>query len=139
MNAFAMKKAKKWGRNKDEEDEEHGMVMPEVYFTISSSNDNDPNNLLEQVAGEWGKYGGKKLYIKEIASFTTVTACNIFHLRNDNTPKTVLEEFRLTLEEAQEIAEEEDEDGGLRFCMNEFPVMSIRKLMPKIPGQDDVP
>jgi hypothetical protein len=83
-----------------------------------------------------GKFGGKKLYIKEIASFTTMTACNIFNLRNDNTPETVLEEFRLTLDEAQVIAEDEDEDGGLRFCMNEFPVMSIRKLMPKIPGQD---
>jgi hypothetical protein len=135
MNAFAMKKAKKWGKNRDDEEEE-GLVMPEVYFTISFSSDKDPNNLLERVAGEWGKFGGKKLYIKEIASFTTMTACNIFHLRNDNTPETVLDEFRLMLEEAKVIAEDEDEDGWLRFWKNEFPVMSIRRLMPKIPGQD---
>jgi hypothetical protein len=57
MNAFAMKKAKKWGKNKDDDDEESGMVMPEVYFTISFSSDKDPNNLLEQVAGEWGSLG----------------------------------------------------------------------------------
>ena len=137
MNAFALKKAKKWGNNKnDDEDGESEMVMPEVYFTISFSSDKDPNSLLERVAGEWGKLGGKKLYMKEIASFSTMTAINIFHLRNDNTPETILEEFRLTLDEAQVIAEYEDEDGWLRFSIHELPAMSIRKLMPKIPGQD---
>jgi uncharacterized membrane protein YgcG len=65
-----------------------------------------------------------------------MTACNIFHLRNDNTPETVLEEFKLTLEEAKETAEDEDEDGWIRFMLKEFPLLSIRKLMPKIPGQD---
>lgn len=137
MNAFALKSAKKWGNDKEgDDDDEQEMVMPEVYFTVSFSSDKEPDGLLERVAGEWGKLGGKKLYLKEIASFSTMTAVNIFHLRNDNTQSTVLDEFRLTMEEAMVIAEDEDEDGWLRFSLHEFPVMSIRKLMPKIPGQD---
>jgi hypothetical protein len=107
-----------------------------VHFTIFLSCDKDPHNLLEPVAGECGKTGGKRLSIKEIASFTTVSVCNIFHLRYDNTPEMVLEEFKHTLEEAKDIAEDEDEDGWMSFSWNEFPALNIRKLMPKIPGQD---
>jgi hypothetical protein len=74
--------------------------------------------------------------MKEIASFSTMSVCNIFHLRNDNTLETVLDEFQQTLEEAKEITEYEDEDGWLRFSWNALPVLNIRKLMPKIPRQD---
>ena len=136
MNAYAMKKAKRWGKGREEVGEDEGLVMPEIYFTISFSCDKDPSGLLEQVAGEWGKMGGRKLYMKEIPSFSTMSVCNIFHLRHYNTPETVLEEFQQTLEEAKEIAEYEDEDGWLRFSWNELPILNVRKLMPKIPGQD---
>ena len=137
MNAFAMKKPKTWRKKKDNEsNEEEDMVMPEIYFTISFSSDKDPHKILDRVAGEWGKVGGKKLYLKSIASFNTMPVINIFHLRSNNTPETILAEFERILAEAKDITEREDADGVMQFVGKEIPRMNVRRLMPNIVGQD---
>jgi hypothetical protein len=51
MQSFAMKK--------DDEADDEALVMPEVYFTISFLCDKDPYRILERIAGEWGKTGGR--------------------------------------------------------------------------------
>ena len=136
VNAFALKTPKRWGKKKNETEDDEEMVLPEIYFTLSFSSDKDPHKILDRVAGEWGKIGGKKLFLKNISSFNTRTAVNIFHLRNDNDAETIKEEFRLILEEAKEIAEVEDAENAMEYFMREIPDLSIRKLMPKIVGQD---
>jgi hypothetical protein len=40
------------------------------------------------------------------------------------------------LEEAKEIAEREDMDGSMQFVWKDVPPINVRKLMPKIVGQD---
>ena len=80
--------------------------------------------------------GGRKLYIKSIASFNTMSVVNIFHLRNDNTPEMILAEFVRILSEAKDIAEIEDMEGSMQYSWKEIPAMNVRKLMPKIVGQD---
>lgn len=135
--SFEMRKTKKkeQGRNRELGDDDD-LTFPEVYFTLAFSSDKDPYKILERVAGEWGKSGGGKLYIKEIASFETRTAINIFHLRNDNSFDIVLEELRTILTAAKERAEEEEQDGCSEFFFHELPSMSIRKQMPRISGLD---
>lgn len=109
--------------------------MQEVYFTLSFSSDKDPHKILEQVAGGWGKSGGKKLYLKEIASFNTKLVVKIFHLQNNNTEESILEEFKMVREEAKEIKEQEDAEGSMRYILRDLPTLNIRKLIPRIPGQ----
>jgi hypothetical protein len=136
VQAFAMKKPRKWGKKNEVEGDDEAMVMPEVYFTISFSCDKDPQKVLDRIAGEWGKLGGKKLYIKEVASFATQTVVNIFHLRNDNTLETIMAEFRSILQEAKAIAETEDPENAGHYSWMGVPDLGLRKLMPKITGQD---
>jgi hypothetical protein len=89
--------------------------MPEVYFTLCFSSDKEPEKIVERVAGEWGKAGGKKLYLKEISSFDTKTVATIFHLRHDNTAATVHSEFLRALDESKDIAENEDQEGASAY------------------------
>lgn len=125
------------GQKKEaESDDEEELTMPEIYFTFSFSSDKDPQRILDRVAGEWGKVGGKKLYLKSIASFHTMSVVNIFHLRNDNTPELILAEFERILCEAKEVAEQEEVDESMQFLWKEIPQMNMRRLMPKIVGQD---
>lgn len=138
MQAFGMKKPKKWQKNQGLVEEEE-LVMPEFYFMLCFSSDKDPEKILERVAGEWGKAGGKKLYLKDILSFDTKTAVTIFHLRNDNNDDTIMAEFKLALEEAKDIAEKEDEEGSMAYILDDLPTLNIRKFIPKIQGQDTKP
>jgi hypothetical protein len=138
MQAFSMKKPKKWQKDQGFVGEDE-LVMPEIYFTLCFSSEKDPDRILERVAGEWGKAGGKKLYLKDIASFDTKTAVTIFHLRHDNDDETILAEFVLVLEEAKKIAEDEDEEGSMRFILHDLPLLNIRKFIPRIDGQDTKP
>ena len=136
MNAFALKRPWKRGKKKDVVDDNKELALSEIYFTLAFSCGKEPQRILDRVAGEWGKIGGKKLFIKSISSFNTRSAVNIFYLRNDNDLETIKEKFKQILEEAKEIAEVEDEDGSREYFYKEIPDLSIRKLMPKIVGQD---
>lgn len=76
------------------------------------------------------------MYIKEVASFSTQSVINIFHLRSDNTVETVMVEFREILEKAKTISENEDQERAMSYMFEEVPMMAMRKLVPKITGQD---
>ena len=65
-----------------------------------------------------------------------MSVVNIFHLRNDNTPELILAEFERILCEAKEVAEQEEVDESMQFLWKEIPQMNMRRLMPKIVGQD---
>jgi hypothetical protein len=43
----------------------------------------------------------------------------IFHLRHDNTDEAILSEFQLALNEAKDIAENEDEEGAMTYMLDE--------------------
>eukprot|EP00956_Cyclotella_meneghiniana_P025889 scaffold54940_cov39-Cyclotella_meneghiniana.AAC.1 len=138
VKAFEMKKPrknnKKKGETNDDEDEEE-LVLPEVYFTLSFSCDKDPYKIMDRVAGEWGKVGGKKLYVKKIQSFTTVSVVNIFHIRTDNNFETILAEFKRALEEAKDYAESKSLEGSDIYILEDIPEMNMRTMTPKIQGQ----
>ena len=135
MQAFSMKKPKKWQKDQGLADDDT-LFMPEIYFTLCFSSDKEPDKIVERVAGEWGKAGGKKLYLKEISSFDTKTVATIFHLRHDNTGATVHLEFLKALDEAKDIAENEDQEGAGAYLMDDLPVLNVRSFIPKIDGQD---
>eukprot|EP00956_Cyclotella_meneghiniana_P018468 scaffold30756_cov39-Cyclotella_meneghiniana.AAC.6 len=138
VKAFEMKKPRKNGKKKgdtnDDEDEEE-LVLPEVYFTLSFSSDKDPYKIMDRIAGEWGKVGGKKLYVKKIQSFTTVSVVNIFHIRTDNAFETILAEFKRALEEAKDYAENKNLEGSDIYILEDIPEMNMRTMTPKIQGQ----
>ena len=90
---------------------------------------------MDRVAGEWGKVGGKKLYVKKIQSFTTVSVVNIFHLRTDNTFETIISEFQRALQQAKDYAESKNLEGSESYILEDIPDMNIRTMTPKIPGQ----
>ena len=88
---------------------------------------------------QWGKAGGKKLYLKDIASFETKTAVTIFHLQNNNNNDTILAELKLILQEVKDIEEKEDEEGSMTYILHDIPTLNICKFISKIPGQDTKP
>jgi hypothetical protein len=133
-----MKKPKKWQKDQGLADDDT-LLMPEIYFTLCFLCDKDPETVLQRVAGEWGKAGGKKLYLKDILSFDTKTAVTIFHLRHDNTDKAILSEFQLALNKAKDIAENEDEEGAMTYMLDYLPLLNVHKFIPKITGQDTAP
>lgn len=104
MQLFQKKKPRRGNNNNDDFDEEQ-LVMTEVYFMLSFLSDKDPLKILHWVAGEWGKIGGKKLYVKEVLLFNMQSVVNIFHMRNGNTFDTILAEFKMILTKAKEISE----------------------------------
>jgi hypothetical protein len=135
MQAFSMKKPKKWQKDQGLVGEDE-LMMPEIYFMLCFSCDKDPDVILERVSGEWGKAGGKKLYLKDIPSFDTKTAVTAFRLRWDNIDATALAEMNAILEEAKDVAVREDEEGAVAYIMDDVPILNVRKFIPKIAGQD---
>ena len=65
--------------------------------------------------------------MKEVASFTTQSVINIFHLRNDNTVETIMEELIAILDEAKEISESEDSERSSEYIFEDIPKMAIRR------------
>jgi hypothetical protein len=45
-------------------------------------------------------------------------------------------EFREILEKAKTISENEDQERAMSYMFEEVPMMAMRKLVPKITGQD---
>ena len=82
-----------------------------------------------------GEGRGKKLYVKKIQSFTTVSVVNIFHLRTDNTFETIISEFQRALQQAKDYAESNNLEGSEVYILEDIPDMNIRTMTPKIPGQ----
>lgn len=132
QNAFKMNKPRKTQKNNNNENEDEGLIMPEIYFTLAFSCDKDPDWVLERVRGEWAKIGGKKLYIKEIASFSTRMVVTFFHLWIDKTFSTILEKAKLIYQEAKEFAEREDKENSSQFVWEEILEMGIRKKCQKL-------
>ena len=133
LKAFQMKKP--WGYNKDTTPvNEEGLADPEVYLAFSFSCDKDPRKLLDAVSAEWGKLGGNKMFLKNVAAYTTVTPIVIFHMINSASPKTILAELNMILEKIHDIAD--NDDFGYEYRGRELPFMAIRVSMPKIDGQD---
>eukprot|EP00956_Cyclotella_meneghiniana_P026377 scaffold56791_cov61-Cyclotella_meneghiniana.AAC.5 len=126
VQAFSMKKPRKWQKDQGLADED----------SLICQSDKEPEKIMERVAGEWGKAGGKRLHLKEISSFDTKTVATIFHLRYDNTASTVHSEFLRALDESKDIAENEDQEGARAYLMDDLPTLNVRSFIPRIDGQD---
>jgi hypothetical protein len=61
---------KKGGRRYNDDEDEEGLVDPEVYCSLAISCDVNPQVVLDRVSCEWGRIGGNRLWVKEISSFT---------------------------------------------------------------------
>ena len=94
--AFTPKKP--WG--KDKEDVE--LEAPVVYFSLAFSTDEDPEDVIEGVAGEWSRSNGMKMYRKNLPSFKTQTPVCFFFVSNSATSKTITAEVTSVLEEARD-------------------------------------
>ena len=79
---FEMKKSWRGHNNNNDNLEEEELINPEVYFTFSISTGKELTELLSKVCVEWGKLGGKKLWLKRIPSFNTATLVVIYNMLN---------------------------------------------------------
>ena len=101
---------------------EEGLANPEVYLAFSFSCDKDPRKILEAVSAEWGKLGGSKLVLKNVAAYTTMTPIMIFHMLNSASSKTILVELNMILAEAHDNA---DDDFDYEYRGNDLPLLAI--------------
>ena len=141
-DAFAMQKPRKNQKkgqrrnvNRDEDEEDDGLVDPQVHFSFAFSSDVRPMELIDRVSCEWGKLGGQKFYLKAFTTFDTelaVVAINVFTRVNYD---TLTAEFVQMLEEGQQVVEDA-QDFGWDLALKEMPRVGVRCNMPKIPGQD---
>ena len=114
---------KLWGYNKDTTPvNEEGLANPEVYLAFSFSCNKDPRKILEAVSAKWGKLGGNKLVLKNVAAYTTVTPIVIFHMLNSASSKTILAELNMILAEAHDTA---GNDYDYEYWGNCLPLLAI--------------
>ena len=78
--------------NNNDNLEEEELINPEVWFTFCISTDKELAELLSKVRVEWGKLGGKKLWLKRIPSFNTVTLVVIYNMLNSIHEPTLVPE-----------------------------------------------
>ena len=128
---FEMKKARK---NRDQEDEEDTYLNPEVYFTFAISSDVDPLKIVDRISCEWGRIGGRRLYVKEISSFNTQTAFCLYHVRKDCTKATMEAELKKVLDEAQDYGIQQDDE--FQYGLEDIPDLGTRAQVPKVEGMD---
>ena len=135
-NSWSFEMKKRWKRNTNQgEVDEEELVNPEVYFSFAMSCDVEPADLLEGINIEWGRMKGKKLFLKELASFTSETPFAFYKMYNTGHWETIIAELNVILEKAREAASEagdlEDE-----YVSRIIPPMTFRNNAPKLPGQD---
>ena len=90
---FEMKKSWKGYNNNNDNLEEEELISPEVYLTFCISTDKELTELLSKVCVEWGKLGGKKLWLKSIPSFNTATLVVIYNMLNSIHEPTLVPEI----------------------------------------------
>lgn len=83
-----------------------------------------------------GKGGRKKLWLKEIASFSTKTAFTLFHAQNNNSYNMVLAEIKKILEEAKEAVTVEPTEAYYKYTYSDIPQIGIRKKVPWVDSMD---
>ena len=133
-NIRNFEKQRKWdGPGKKEKEEPSSTV----YFAFAICCDVAPAMLLSRVGIEWTRAGGSRLMIKSLPCFDTVCPLVFYYLFNDTHPLTLLVELRKILTHTQELCLNDLETMDcLDATLNDLPEMTLRKMIPKIPGQD---
>ena len=114
---------------------------PIVYFTTAVATDEEPAEVMDRIRQEWGRLGGKMLKVKDLQSFDSETIISLFNICTQIPKKLILEEFKLILLAAQEVAKEHDitdlEFNQWDLAWNSLiPAIELRLQIPKLPGQD---
>ena len=133
-NIRNFEKQRKWdGPGKKEKEEPSSTV----YFAFAICCDIAPAMLLARVGIEWTRAGGSRLMIKSLPCFDTVCPLVFYYLYNDTHPTTILEELKKILTHTQELCMNDMEAmDSVEITLNDLPEMTLRKMIPKIPGQD---
>ena len=132
-NIRNFKKQRKWdGPNKKEKEESSNTV----YFAFAICCDVEPSALLARVGIEWTRAGGSRLMVKSLPCFDTVCPLVFYYLFNETHPATLIEEFKRILAHTQALCVDDPDMIDVDISIYELPEMSLRKMIPKIPGQD---
>ena len=130
-------KVKPWGdKAKNPDGTDADMTDPEVYFTFAFSSDNDPELVLNAIRIEWRQQGGNRLEMKTLDCFETETVLVAYLMHNGGNHNTVIKEAGKFLKEARDLGKREDTEGDFLYGEMEIPMMVIRNMVPKVPGQD---
>ena len=100
---------------------------PAVYFSFAVSSDIPPEEIMAWVTMDWNILGGTRLSVKTLGVFDTVTPMVIYFLWNEGHGPTILNKLQCMLSEFLPIL-----SGGEQ---EELPSMTLRKQLPRIPGQ----
>jgi hypothetical protein len=123
---------KPWGKDKEDVEPED----PVVYFSLAFSTDEDPDDVIEGVAGEWSRSNGIKMYRKKLDSFKTQTPACFFYVLNAANPRTISAEVKAILEEARDNLEMDPNEDSFLYAGCTIPPLSTRVNVPQIKGQD---
>ena len=128
-------KKKPWRKGGgDGEDVE--LVDPTVYFTIAFSTDEEPEEIMRRIWGEWGKMKGQRMRMKDIASFGTETPLVIYHMLAVGHQQTLINELTKILEKARDDTAMDVMEDDFEYADTPIPQFGLRLAVPKVPGQD---
>ena len=129
-------KVKPWGnkKNYNRNLDEDGLQDPAVHFSFVISCNEDPDTVVERSLHAWRRGGGNKLELSELPCFEVETAIVVFNMLNDGNQSTLLMESNRIMAEAMELKEEDPLEEGLAVDCQSPPNISVRVLVPKIPG-----
>ena len=99
---------------------------PTVYFSFAVSSDVSLDKIMARVFVDWNILGGTRLAVKNLGVFDTVTPMVIYFLWNEGHADTVLRELQHILLMVL---------PGVFEGEQVLPPMTLRKQIPRIPGQ----
>ena len=130
-------KVKPWGNKaKNTDGTEAALIDPEVYFDFTFSCDQDPETILDAICIEWRRQGGNRLDMKLLDCFDTQTVLVVYMMHNRGNHNTIIKEAGKFLKEARDLEKKEANEGEFPYGQLEIPMMVIRSIVPKVPGQD---
>ena len=127
---FQMKR----GKEKDDNGQPK-MQHPVVYFSFRFGCDEDPLDLISQVAIGWGRMGGERIKLNELGSFDTKTPAAIYKVLNSSHQQTLNYELRTILEEEkQDMMTNNLLEKSFR--LRPIPKTSFRRSNALVPGMN---
>ena len=92
--------------------------------------------MLKAIHIEWRRQGGNRLEMKTLDCFETETVLVAYLMHNGGNNNMVIKEAGKFLKEARDLGKREDTEGDFLYGEMEIPMMVIRNMVPKVPGQD---
>ena len=130
-------KVNPWGnKSNNTEGTEAALIDPEVYFDFVFSCNQDPETILDAIRIEWRRQGGNRLDMKLLDCFDTQTVLVVYMMHNGGNHNTIIKEAEKFLKEARDLEQKEANEGDFPYGQLEIPMMVIRSIVPKVPGQD---